>query len=332
MQAWCIKKYGGPGVLSLTDVPDPIMGDQDVLVSIAAASVNPIDWKIRKGMLKPLFRYRFPLILGNDFSGVVTRVGSAVTHFKEGDQVYGRPNKKRIGTWASLIAVHQDDLALKPQSLSLEEAAGIPLVGLTCMQAMTSVKAGQKMLIHAGAGGVGTFAVQLARHRGAEVATTASAPKHPLLKSLGADHLIDYRERKFWEELKDLDFVFDTLGGMDQVKSFSCLKRGGRLVSITGPIDNRTIWDRKMGPHLHLVALLLSLPTLTLAAFKGCSYRFLLMKPDRPQLEEIAGLIDRGIIKPVIDRIVPFEKADEAVAYAETGRATGKVIIRCGPE
>ncbi|TXK74530.1 NADP-dependent oxidoreductase [Paenibacillus sp. N3.4] len=236
MKAMVIDRYGKKMPLRLAELPVPEVGEQDVLVEIHAASLNPIDFKIRDGKTKFLLKYNFPLILGNDFSGKITKLGSKVTTFKVGDEVYGRPRKSRIGTFAEYIAINEEDISLKPQNLSFEEAASIPLIGLTTLQAFADImglKKDQKILIHAGAGGVGTFAIQLAKVMGAYVATTASDKGYKLVKSLGADLIINYKKQNFDEILKDYDAVYDTLGGEALEKSFKVLKPHGKIVSIS---------------------------------------------------------------------------------------------------
>lgn len=236
MKAMVIDKYG-KAPMRLAEMPVPEIGEYEVLAEIHAASINPIDFKIRDGKVKMLVKYNMPLILGNDFAGVVAKVGAKVTRFKVGDEIYARPRKSKIGTFAEYIAIHEDDIALKPKNLSFEEAASIPLVGLTTYQALHDIlqlQKGQKILIQAGAGGVGTFAIQLAKLMGATVATTASEAGANLVKSLGADKIINYKTEKFEEILKDYDAVFDTLGGEILEKSFRVVKNGGKIVSVSG--------------------------------------------------------------------------------------------------
>ncbi|MEN8144451.1 MAG: NADP-dependent oxidoreductase, partial [Gemmatimonadota bacterium] len=251
MKAWFIRRYGGPEVLRLGELAEPAVGPHDVLVAIRAASVNPIDWKTRRGYTKRILKYDFPLVLGNDLSGVVVRRGAAVTRFSVGDEVCGRPDKRRIGSFAERIAVNQDELALKPECCTHTEAAAIPLVGLTAWQALTEaapVRPGHKVLIQAGAGGVGTFAIQLAKHLGAYVATTASAPKHELVRSLGADQPIDYRSEDFSRILSGYDVVLDAIGGKTVRKAFSVLRPGGTVVGIAGPPDAEFAREWNLGP------------------------------------------------------------------------------------
>jgi alcohol dehydrogenase len=240
MKAFVIDRYGSSKVVHAGEMPEPELRDDDVLVQIRAASINPLDLKIRSGALKLVLPYRLPLILGNDMAGVVQQVGARVRRFKPGDEVYARPGQERIGTFAEFIAVREDALAHKPKSLDMEQAASIPLVGLTGWQALVEkagLKRGQTVLIHAGSGGVGTFAIQLAKHLGAYVATTASATNRDLVKGLGADVVIDYREADFATMLHDYDVVLDTQGGDTLMRSVRVLKRGGKLISISGPPD-----------------------------------------------------------------------------------------------
>ncbi|MCG8425019.1 MAG: NADP-dependent oxidoreductase [Proteobacteria bacterium] len=330
MQAWFIRAYGDNDVVELGDVAKPDPGPRDVLIEMRAASVNPIDWKIRNGMLKRLIPYQFPLILGNDLAGVVAGKGDEVSEFEVGDEVYARPDKLRIGTFAEFIAVRADEVAKKPRNLSLVEASSLPLVGLTAWQAMidiAGVEPGHKVLIQAGAGGVGTFAIQLARHLGAHVATTASEPKHALLRELGADQVIDYRSRDFAEVLSDYHMVFDMLGGEALKKAFAVIRPGGTVVSITGVPDPQFAREWNLPAMARLGLRLVSWPTRRRAAKRGATYRFLLMRSSGEQLTKIAQLVEQGVIKPVIDTVFDFDQAKQAIAHAEKGHATGKVVI-----
>src|SRR6266705_1696289 len=240
MKAFIVDRYGGPDRVRAGETPDPEVGENDVLVQIHAAGVNPLDSKIRNGEFKIILPYRLPLILGNEAAGVVVRVGSRVRRFKPGDEVYARPDKGRIGAFAEFIAIAEDDVALKPKALTMEEAASIPLVGLTGWQALVeraNLRQGQKVLIHAGSGGVGTFAIQLAKHVGATVATTTSTANVDLVRSLGADIVIDYKKQDFADVLRDYDVVLNSLDKVTLEKSLRVLKPGGQLISISGPPD-----------------------------------------------------------------------------------------------
>ncbi|TVY02094.1 NADP-dependent oxidoreductase [Cohnella terricola] len=331
MKAMIIEKYGKNVPLILADRPMPHIGEHDVLVEIHAASLNPIDYKIKEGKVRFLLNYKFPLILGNDFSGIVVKVGERVSAFKPGDEVYGRPRKDRIGTLAEFIAVHEEDIALKPNNLSFEEAASIPLVGLTTYQAFSDIlnlQKYQKILIHAGAGGVGTFAIQLAKLMGAYVATTASDKGYELVKSLGADLVVNYRKENFEELLTGYDAVYDTLGGAALEKSFRILKPNGQIVSISGMPNARFGKEQQLG---WIKTTILSIVSRKITAHEKKSqakYHYLFMKPSGTQLKIIKEFIEAGRIKPIIDKVYSFKDAGEAFRYLEGGSAKGKVVIR----
>ena len=330
MKAMIIDRYGKVP-MRMAEVPTPELNEYEVLAEIHAASINPIDFKIRDGKVKMLLKYEMPLILGNDFAGVITKVGSKVTRFKVGDEIYARPRKNKIGTFAEYIAIHEDDIALKPKNLSFEEAASIPLVGLTSYQALHDImqlQKGQKILIHAGSGGVGTFAIQLAKIMGAIVTTTASEAGANLVTSLGADEIINYKTEKFEDILKNYDAVFDTIGGATLEKSFNIIKRGGNIVSVSGMPNAR--FGKEFGSGF-FKTLLFSLASKKLTALEkkhNAQYSFLFMKPSGDQLRTIANYIEAGEIKPVIDRVFPFEDAQKAMEYSEAGRAKGKIIVK----
>ncbi|EEM46939.1 NADP-dependent oxidoreductase [Bacillus cereus] len=330
MKAMIIDRYGKVP-MRMAEVPTPEINEYEVLAEIHAASINPIDFKIRDGKVKMLLKYEMPLILGNDFAGVITKVGSKVTRFKVGDEIYARPRKNKIGTFAEYIAIHEDDIALKPKNLSFEEAASIPLVGLTSYQALHDImqlQKGQKILIHAGSGGVGTFAIQLAKIMGAIVTTTASEAGANLVTSLGADEIINYKTEKFEDILKNYDAVFDTIGGATLEKSFNIIKRGGNIVSVSGMPNAR--FGKEFGSGF-FKTLLFSLASKKLTALEkkhNAQYSFLFMKPSGDQLRTIANYIEAGKIKPVIDRVFPFEDAQKAMEYSEAGRAKGKIIVK----
>ncbi|ACK62073.1 TPA: NADP-dependent oxidoreductase [Bacillus cereus] len=330
MKAMIIDRYGKVP-MRMAEVPTPEINEYEVLAEIHAASINPIDFKIRDGKVKMLLKYEMPLILGNDFSGVITKVGSKVTRFKVGDEIYARPRKNKIGTFAEYIAIHEDDIALKPKNLSFEEAASIPLVGLTSYQALHDImqlQKGQKILIHAGSGGVGTFAIQLAKIMGATVTTTASEAGANLVTSLGADEIINYKTEKFEDILKNYDAVFDTIGGATLEKSFNIIKSGGNIVSVSGMPNAR--FGKEFGSGF-FKTLLFSLASKKLTALEkkhNAQYSFLFMKPSGDQLRTIANYIEAGKIKPVIDRVFPFKDAQKAMEYSESGRAKGKIIVK----
>lgn len=332
MKAFIVERYGDAGGVRAGNVPDPRAGDYDVLVRIHAASVNPLDLKTRDGDVKVILPYRVPFVLGNDLAGVVVAVGAGVTRFTVGDEVYARPDKNRIGTFAELIAIHQDDVATKPTTLTMEEAASIPLVGLTSWQALVeraNLQPGQNVLIHAGSGGVGTIAIQLAKHLGASVATTTSTSNIDLVKRLGADVVVDYKKQAFETILHDYDVVLDTLGGETLDKSLRVLKPGGKVISIAGPPDPAFAKELGANPVVRLVMTALSFRTRQRARRHHVTYSFLFMKASGDQLREVTSLIEAGAIRPVVDRVFAFESTREALAYVEEGRAkAGKVVVR----
>ena len=332
MRAFVVERYGDADSVRAVDVADPQVGDDDVLVRIHAASINPLDLKTRDGDFKAILPYRVPFVLGNDLAGVVVAVGAGVTRFAVGDEVYARPDKDRIGTFAELIAIGQDDVAIKPTTLTMEEAASIPVVGLASWQALVeraNVQPGRKVLIHAGSGGVGTIAIQLAKHLGASVATTTSTPNIDLVKGLGADVVVDYKKQAFETILHDYDMVLDTLGGETLEKSLQVLKPGGKLISIVGPPDPAFAKELGANPVVRLAMAALSFRTRLRARRHHVTYSFLFMRASGDQLREITALIDAGTIRPVVDTVFPFESTREALAYVEEGRAkAGKVVIR----
>ncbi|ARO34275.1 Zn-dependent alcohol dehydrogenase GroES-like protein (plasmid) [Rhizobium sp. NXC14] len=330
MKAFVVDKYKKKGALRLADMPDPELREEDVLVEIHATAVNLLDSKVRNGDFKLFLPYRPPFILGHDVAGTVIRAGSKVRKFKPGDEVYARPRDHRVGTFAELIAINAADVALKPKNLSMNEAASIPLVGLTAWQALVEVgglKPGQKVFIQAGSGGVGTFAIQLAKHLGATVATTTSAKNAELVKSLGADVVIDYKAQDFEKVLSGYDLVINSQDDKTLKKSLRVLRPGGLLISISGPPDPEFARELGLNLFLKLVMRLLSRGVRKKAKSLGIRYSFLFMKAEGQQLSEIASLIESGVIHPVVDKVFPFEKTGDALAYVETGRAKGKVVI-----
>ena len=331
MKAFIVNRYGKKEKLQLTEITEPVVKENDVLVQIHSAGVNLLDSKIRNGEFKMILPYKTPFTLGHDVSGVVTKVGSGVSKFKVGDEVYARPADYRIGTFAELIAMNEKDVAIKPKNLSMEEAASIPLVGLTAWQALiekANLKKGQKVFIQAGSGGVGTFAIQLAKYIGATVATTTSADNINLVKNLGADIVIDYRKDDFETILKDYDVVLNSQDTKTLEKSLRVLKPNGKVISISGPPDPD--FGRKINANwfLKIVLKFLSAGIRKKAKRLGVNFSFLFMRAQGEQLNQITKLIEAGVIKPVMDKTFPFEQTNEAMAYIETGRAKGKVVIR----
>jgi len=331
MKAFVLERYGKKRALRMAEMPTPEPRDDEVLVQVHASGVNLLDSKIRDGEFKLILRYRLPLILGHDVAGVVVKVGPHVQQFKPGDEVYARPDDFRIGTFAEFVPVKEASLALKPKGLTMEEAASIPLVGLTAWQALVekaNLKKGQKVFIQAGAGGVGTFAIQLAKHLGATVATTTSAANVALVKSLGADVVVDYKTQDFEKVLRDYDVVLNSQDGKTLEKSLRVLKGGGKVISISGPPDPDFGREIAAPGVVRLVMRLLSSGIRRKARSLGIDYSFLFMKANGAQLRLITRLIEGGAIRPVIDRVFPFESTNEAMAYVEAGRAKGKVVVK----
>jgi alcohol dehydrogenase len=330
MNAVLIERYGDNDRVQVREIDPPRIGPKDLLVRVRAASINPLDTKIRDGKGTTLLRYSFPLVLGNDLSGEVADIGAEVTRFAKGDAVYARLAKERIGAFAELAAVSESAAARKPSNLSHVEAASLPLVGLTAWQALIELgglERGQKVLIHGGAGGVGTFALQLARHLGATVYTTASARNHELVTRLGADVAIDYRLQRFEDVAKDCDVVFDTQGGDTLVRSFACVRPGGVVVSVGGVPDAKFARAWGLNPLLVFALGLMTRKVTAAARKRGARFEYLFMRPDGEQLAQIAALVEQGIINRVIDRTYPLAQAKDALAYSESGRATGKVVL-----
>ncbi len=331
MKAFVINRYGKKEMGHIADVPEPKLGEEDILIQVHAASVNPLDLKIRSGEFKLILPYELPLILGNDVAGTVVRTGSHVSRFKVGDEVYARPNKDRIGTFAEYIAINQSDAAIKPSNLSMQQAAAIPLAALTAWQALVDVakvKPGQRIFIQAGSGGVGSVAIQIAKHLGAFVATTTSTPNVEWVSALGADVVIDYKTQDITAELSDYDVVLNSLGNQELIQSLKILKRGGILVSISGPPTPAFADEIGLNWIVKQVIKLISYGIRKKAEQRGINYEFLFMRANGDQLSKITQLIEQGSIRPVIDRIFSFSAIADALAYAELGNAKGKTIIQ----
>ncbi|WP_277980190.1 NADP-dependent oxidoreductase [Sphingomonas phyllosphaerae] len=331
MKAYVLDRYGKQQSLRLGDMPEPVPAADEVLVDIHATGLNQLDAKFRDGAFKPILPYKPPFVLGHDLAGRVVSVGQAVRTFKPGDEVYARPRDGQIGTFAERIAVKQDDLALKPANLSMEEAASIPLVGLTVWQVLVErakLKKGQKVLIHAGSGGVGTLAIQLARHLGATVATTASAANAEFVRNLGADVVIDYKTQDFSKELSGYDVVLNSLDGTTLEKSLKVLKPGGKLISISGPPDPAFAKAQGLNVVLRLLLRATSAGIRRKAKRVGVDYSFLFMHADGGQLGKLTSLLEDLTIRPVVDRVFPFERMNDAMAQLGKGGAKGKLVVR----
>ncbi len=309
MKAVRIQEYGSASVLAYEDAPMPSITANEVLVRVIAASVNPVDWKIREGYLKEMLTYEMPLTLGWDVSGVVEAVGADVSRFKVGDAVFSRPDIKRNGTYAEYVTIREDEIAYKPKTISHIEAAGLPLAGITAWEVLFTISqltAGQKVLIHAGSGGVGSLAIQLAKSQGAYVIATTSGKNRAFVESLGADEVIDYQTQKFAEVVNDLDVVFDTIGGEVQESSWSVLKPGGILVSIINPPS-----DEK-------------------AKSLGVRAAFVFIEPSASILEKLANLVDIGKLRPIIGAEFALQDIAKAHALSQAGRTVGKIILYVG--
>jgi NADPH:quinone reductase-like Zn-dependent oxidoreductase len=331
MKALVLNRYGGPEQVMFADLQRPVPKPDEILVQVHAAGLNPVDNKIRAGEMKPLLRLELPVTMGCDLAGIVVEVGQRVTRFKPGDAVFASIFGLGGGTLAEYAVVAEHAAALKPARLDFVPAASVPMVGLTVWQLLkerAKVKPGQKVFIPAGSGGIGTFAIQFAKHLGAEVATTTSAGNTELVRSLGADHVIDYHTQEFEAVLRDYDAVLGTLPGKSQEKSLQILKSRGSVVSLVGPPDAAFARSKGMNPFMVFVMWLLAHRLHRLARKRGVEYSFLLMKPDGRQLAEIGELIEVGSIRPVIDKVFPFDQAKEALAYLAKGRAKGKVVVQ----
>lgn len=328
MKAAYISHYGTINDVQIGEQPKPSIKKNTVLVKIHATSINPLDLRVVEGEFKAILPLKFPFILGNDFAGTVVQIGENVTNFKVGDEVYAKTDLS--GSFAEYTLVEESSLSLKPKNLSMEQAAALPLVALTSWQALVDiakVKAGQKVLIHAGSGGVGSIAIQLAKSLGATVATTTSAKNSGWVKELGADIIIDYKTMNFEQEIKDYDVVLDTQGGKTLEKSLDVLKRGGRLISISGPPDHAFAEAINPNWFLKCVIPMLSWSIRHKAKKLGITYSFLFMQPNGQHLSKITELVEAGKITPVIDQSYDFVQIKEALQYVNTGRSKGKVVV-----
>ncbi len=331
MRAYVLKHYGGPEGSLLMDVPAPTPGPRDILVAVRAAGLNPVDFKIRQGKLRAILRLKLPLALGNELAGEVTAVGGQVSRFRVGDRVFARVAKDRAGAFAEQACVDEDDAAHMPRTLDFTAAAAVPLAGLTALQALRDelrVKPGQKVFISGGAGGVGTFAIQIAKWLGAHVTTTASKRGEALVRSLGCDEVIDYTVRDISSVDDRFDAGFDLIGGKTLDQMFGIMKPGTTIVSVAALPEPQTA-IRDLGGRRALAAIfwLLSYNIRSRARRAGVSYRYLFMHPSGSDLSLLAELIEQGKLKVTIDRTYPFAKIAEALGYVESGHAKGKVVL-----
>ena len=328
MKAFGIDRY--KGAVREIDVAEPVAGPRDVVVRVHAASVNQLDLKLAEGEFKALLEYDLPLTLGHDLAGVVESVGPAVTRFAVGDEVFGRVADLRIGTFAERIAVDEADLAHKPTSTSMTEAASLPLVALTAWQALVeraNVGVGSRVLVHGGSGGVGSIAVQLARHLGAHVTTTASGANADWVRSLGADDVIDHRTQDFEQDVSDQDVVIDGIGGENLEKSLRVLRPGGSAIGLAGPPDPAFARQLGLNPLLRIAIAGLSAKVRRHAKRSSAEYSFLWVRPDGRQLAEIAALVDSGLLHPVVGRVFPFSETPDALRALARGGTRGKIVV-----
>lgn len=334
MKAATIHRYGSPDVLTLEQVPRPVIGSRDVLIQVHATSINPVDWKIRSGNQRAIIHYKLPWILGMDVSGVVVEVGSQVKQFRPGDEVYSSPTHKRLGTYAQYVAIDEHAVAHKPKNLTHEEAASLPLVGLTAWEALVTrgrLQSGQQVLIQAGSGGVGSFAIQLAKHLGASVISTCSSRNVQLVRDLGADQVIDYTQQNFWDVLRNIDLVVDVLGGKDLLRSRQVVRRGGRISMVTASLPKHTQrWGVPLG-FLVTVWEILSFVLWSRLRY-GISVSLIVRPPSGAILREITNLVEAGAIRPLVDRVFPLEEIVAAHEYSESGRVRGKIVVSVSPE
>jgi NADPH:quinone reductase-like Zn-dependent oxidoreductase len=332
MRALVLTRYGGPDTMELRDMPRPSPGPGEVLIQVYAAGLNPIDFKLRQGMLRVIHRYPLPIIAGSELSGVVVAMGAGVTRLAEGDRVFTRVEKQRLGAFAEFAVVRAELVAHMPSSVEFTTAAGVPLAGLTALQALRDelrVTSGQNIFISGGAGGVGTFAIQLGKWLGAHIATTASARGEKLVRTLGADIVVDYTHEPFDQVLGGYDGALDLIGGDTLVKTFGVVKRGAKVVSIAGVPEPQTARkDLQAGPPLAALFWAASWHIRRQARKHGVAYRYLFMHPSGPNLAELATLIEQHQLQILIDRIFPFAHIADAFAYLEQGRAKGKVVVQ----
>jgi NADPH:quinone reductase-like Zn-dependent oxidoreductase len=330
MKAFVVAQYGKDGVRA-ADVPEPKVGTNDVLVKVSAASINPLDKMVRNGEFKQLLKYKTPFVLGHDVAGVVVQVGATVRDFKIGDEVFARPRDLRVGTFAEYIAIDQNDVAHKPASLTLHEAAAVPLVALAAWQILiekAQLKSGQKVLVHAGAGGLGSTVIQLAKHLGAHVATTTTGATEGLVRDLGADVVIDYTKQDFSQILSGYDLVLDSLGGENLMKSLTVLKPGGLAIGVAGPPDSGFAKQLGAPKPFQFVMSFLSRKVRKAAKKLGVRYSFFFMRANGSQLGKLAALYDAGRLRPVLDSTFAFDRTLDALAYVESGKVpAGKVVV-----
>lgn len=331
MKALQIKGYGEvENNLAFNEIEKPTITDNQVLIEVHAASVNPIDYKIIEGVLKKVRKIEFPSLIGFDVSGIVIEKGTNVNHLKVGDEVYSRVPSESPGAFAEYIAVNSEAVSLKPSNLDFHDSSSLPLVGLTVIQSFNraNLKTGDKVLIHAGSGGIGTFAIQYAKSKGAYVYTTTSTNNVSWVKALGADRVIDYKTENYQDIVTDIDIVYDTLGGNYTADAFNVIKKGGKVISIVGEVDEETAKELKLNGFIRFLLSLKRKKITRQMKNKSASYKLLIMHPNGTQLGEIKELVESQLIKPVIDKTYPFSESIDALLYQKSGRAKGKIVIK----
>lgn len=331
MKTLQIKGYGDiESNLGFSNIEKPVVSDDQVLIEVYAASVNPIDYKIIEGAMKKVRKLSFPSLIGFDVSGVVIEKGINVRHLNVGDEVYSRVPSDSPGTFSEFIAVNADVVSLKPSNLDFVNASSLPLVGLTTIQSFdrANLKSGDKVLIHAGSGGIGTFAIQYAKSKGAYVYTTTSTKNVSWVKELGADRVIDYKTENYLEIVKDIDIVYDTLGGNYTEDAFKVIQKGGKVISLAGDVDEETAKELGLNGLIRFILKLKRRQISKQAKNKSAYYKLVLMQPDGNQLNDIKLLVETEKIKPIIDKVFNFSEAINALVYQKSGRAKGKIIIK----
>jgi len=331
MKAFILKRYGKSLEIGFAEIAQPAIKPDEILLEVHAVGLNPIDYMIPKGAFKPILQFQLPATMGSDVAGVVVKVGSQVTRFKKGDAIFASTFDLGTGTLAEFAVVPERAAALKPQNLDFVESASIPMVGLTSWQALKErarIKPGQKVFIPAGSGGIGTFAIQLAKYLGAIVGTTTSTANLELVKRLGADEVIDYKQLEFEEVLQGYSLVLGTVRGDGIEKSLQILKPDSNVISLVGPPDAAFARARGMNFFMRFVFTLLSGKIIRKAKKRDVNYSFLFVHPDGDQLAEIGKLLEAWHILPVIDKVFLFDQTKEALAYLEAGRAKGKVVVK----
>ena len=328
MRAVLLDSYGPASNLVVREVEEPPLRPHDVRIAVRAASINPVDWKIRAGYQRGALRLKLPFVLGLDVAGEVVEVGPRVARFRVGDAVCGCPDFRRWGSYAERVAVDESALVKKPDALSFEVAAALPLAGLTawqCLLPRLAQRPGQRVLVQAGSGGVGHIAIQLAKRHGAWVATTCSERNRELALSLGADQVVDYTKERWWEVLSDLDVILEAIGGEERERALQAVRRGGRVASIMSGMPENTA---RYGPTLGALATLYGVTSLwTRGKLRGVDAVTILKRTDASQLEQLVALAAGGELRVIIDRTFPLSEAAAAHAYGETGRIRGKVVL-----